>query len=257
MPAPRQLRFSAALVLLLSAAGATIFYATWIGYGGRALTCTVISLAILFAVELFPAAQNVTQTIQRILPTPASWLLAAPIFAAYAFYAIGTGSSSALHWTIVAAYILVPLALLSVRAGQSPGWSDYLALICVALPVKLRWLNQLWPYPDTNLKYAFTVLLAMDVAIVGFIFIRRLDGTGYSLSWSAQSSPNYLRSHRHNRRGRYSRRHLPKISSLGARTRPTEITSNKYCRNFLLHRVARGICLPGNSAEHALAHNQK
>ncbi len=188
MPAPRQLRFSAALVLLLSAAGATIFYATWIGYGGRALTCTFIALAILFAIEVFPAAQNVTQTIQRVLPTPASWLLAAPIFAAYAFYAVGTGSSSALRWTIVAAYIIVPLALLAVRVGQSPGWSDYLALVCIALPVKLRWLNQLWPYPDSNLKYAFTVLLAIDVAIVGYIFIRRLDGSGYSLSWSTNQT---------------------------------------------------------------------
>jgi membrane protease YdiL (CAAX protease family) len=185
MPAPRQLRLSVAFILLLAAAGAIIFYATWIGYGGRTLTCTIIALTIFFATELFPAVQNVTQTIQRILPTPAAWLLAAPIFAAFGIYAVGAGNSSAWHWAIVAAYILFPLALLSLRAGQSPGWSDYLALIAIALPVKLRWLNQLWPYPDGSLKYAFTLLLAMDVAIVGYIFIRRLDATGYSLSWSA------------------------------------------------------------------------
>jgi CAAX protease family protein len=188
MPAPRQLRFFAAFVILLGAAGATVFYATWMGYGGRALTCAIIALAILFAGELFPAAQNVTQTLQRILPTPAAWLLAVPLFVAYAIYAAGTGSSSAWRWAIAAAYILFPLALLSLRAGQSPSWSDYLALIAIALPVKLRWLAQLWPYPDGSLKYAFTVLLAMDVAIVGYIFIRRLEGTGYSLSWSANQS---------------------------------------------------------------------
>jgi membrane protease YdiL (CAAX protease family) len=185
MPAPRQLRFSAAFVILIAAAGAAIFYATWIGYGGRTLTCTIIALAIFFAGELFPAVQNVTQTIQRVLPTPAAWLLAAPIFAAYAIYAVGTGSSSTWHWAIVAGYILFPLALLSLRAGQSPGWSDYFAVIAIAIPVKLRWLNQLWAYPDGNFKYAFTVLLAMDVAIIGYIFTRRLDGTGYSLNWSA------------------------------------------------------------------------
>ncbi len=188
MPAPRQLRFSAAFVLLLAAACATIFYATWLGYGGRALTCAIIALAILFAGELFPAAQNVTQKIQRILPTPASWLLAVPLFVAYAIYAVGTGSSSAWHWAIVAGYILFPLALLSLRSGDAPVWSDYLALIAIALPVKVRWLAQLWPYPNGNLKYALTVLLAMNVAIVGYIFIRRLDGIGYSLSWSANQS---------------------------------------------------------------------
>ncbi len=153
MPAPRHLRFSAAFVILLAATGATIFYGTWIGYGGRTLAFAIIALTIFFAMELFPAAQNVTQAIQRILPTPAAWLLAAPIFAAYAIYAVGTGSSSAWHWAIIAAYILAPLALLSLGAGQSPGWSDYLAIVAIAIPVKLRWLNQLWPYPDGNLKY--------------------------------------------------------------------------------------------------------
>ena len=188
MPAPRQLRFSAAFVILLASVGGIVFYATWIGYGGRALTCAILALAIFFVMELFPAAQNVTQTVQRFLPAPAAWLLAPAIFAVYAIYAVGTGSSSAWHWAIVAAYILFPLALLSLRAGQSPGWGDYLGLIAIAIPVRLRWLAQLWPYPDGNLKYAFTVLLAMDVAIVGYIFIRRLDGTGYSLSWSANQT---------------------------------------------------------------------
>jgi len=185
MPAPRQFRLSAAFVLLLAAACAAIFYETWIGYAGRALTCALIALAILFAGELFPAAQSVTQTMQRILPAPAAWLLAVPILAAYAIYAVGTGNSSAWNWAIVAAYVLLPLALVLLRANQLPGWNDYLALAVIAVPVKLRWLNQLWPYPDAHLKYALTVLLAMNVAIVGFIFIRRLDSTGYSLSWSA------------------------------------------------------------------------
>ena len=171
-------------MILLAAAGVTLFYAAWLGYGGRALTCAIIAAAILFGGELFPAAQNVTQQIQRVLPAPAAWLLAVPLFAAYGIYAVGTGSSSAWHWAIVVAYVLLPLVLLSLRSGQAPGLTDYLALIAIALPVKLRWLAQLWPYPDGRLKYALTVLFAMNIAIVGFIFIRRLDSTGYSLNWS-------------------------------------------------------------------------
>jgi uncharacterized protein len=185
MPAPRQLRFPAAFVLLLVAVCATISYATWLGYRGRVLACTLLAAAILFAGELFPAALNVTQKIRRLLPAPDAWILAAPLFAAYAIYAVGTGSSSAWHWPIVATFVLLPLALLSMRSGQIPGLTDYLALIAIAIPVKLRLLAQLWPYPDGHLNYAMTVMLAMDVAIIGFIFIRRLDNTGYSAAWSS------------------------------------------------------------------------
>jgi membrane protease YdiL (CAAX protease family) len=185
MPASRQLRLPAALVLFLAVTLSAIFYGTWLGYGGRALACALITLAYLFAGELFPAVANVTQSLQRILPSPAAWILAVPLLAAFGIYAVGTGSASATHWIIAVAYAVIPLGLLSLHAGQSPGLTDYLALVAIAVPVKLRWLAQLWPYPDARLKYALTVLFAMNVAIVGFIFIRKLEGVGYSLAWSA------------------------------------------------------------------------
>jgi uncharacterized protein len=188
MPASRQLRLPTAIGIWLAIILAAIFYATWQGYGGRALACALIALAVLFAGELFPAAANVTQSIQRALPSSAAWLLAAPLLAAFGIYAVGTESSTAWHWAIAAAYVLLPLALLLLRATSIPGWNDYLALIAVAVPVKLKWLVQLWPYPEGNLKYAFTILLAMNVAIIGFLFIRKLDGVGYSLSWSANQA---------------------------------------------------------------------
>jgi membrane protease YdiL (CAAX protease family) len=184
MPASRQLRFSSALIVFLVVTLSAVFCSIWLGYGGRALACALIALATLFAGELFPATANFTASVQRLLPSSAAWLLAVPVLTAYGIYAVGTGSSSAWHWFVAAAFALVPLAVLSLRAGQSPGWTDFLALIAIALPVKLRWLAQLWPYPDGRLKYALTVLFAMNVAIVGFIFIRKLDGVGYSLSWS-------------------------------------------------------------------------
>jgi len=184
MPASRQLRLHSAFILFLVVILSAVFYGIWLGYGGRALACALIALAVLFAGELFPATANFTLAIQRVLPSSAAWLLAVPILAAYGVYAVGTGRSSAWHWFVAGAFTLVPLALLSLRGGQSPGWTDYLALIAIALPVKLHWLAQLWPYPDARLKYALTVLFAMNVAIAGFIFIRKLDGVGYSLSWS-------------------------------------------------------------------------
>jgi membrane protease YdiL (CAAX protease family) len=188
MPASRQLRLLTAIALWLAVILAAVIYVMWFGYGGRALACALFTLAVLFAGELFPAAANVTQSIQRALPSSAAWLLAAPLLAAYGIYAVGTGSSTAWHWIIAAAYVLLPLTLLSLRASSVPTWNDYIALIAVAVPVKLKWLAQLWPYPEGNPKYAFTMLLAMNVAIIGFLFIRKLDGVGYSLSWSSNQA---------------------------------------------------------------------
>lgn len=184
MTASRQLRLPSALGLWLALTLAAAFYATWLGYGGRALACSLIAFAVLLAADLLPAAAGVTETLKRWLSAPIAWLLAFPIIGAYAIYAVGTGSSSVWRWPILAAYVLVPLALLSLSSGTDPGWNDYVALVAIALPVKLGILYNLWPYPDGHIAHVMTVLLAMSVAITGFLFIRRLDGMGYSLGWA-------------------------------------------------------------------------
>jgi membrane protease YdiL (CAAX protease family) len=184
MPAERQLGFVAAAGLWVALTLAAAFYATWLGHGGRALFAALVCFAILLGGEILLAARGVTQIVLRMLSAPIAWLLAVPILAAYAIYAIGTGSDTLWRWGIVLAYVLFPLALLSLRRGNAPGWNDYAALIAIALPVKLRWLNGLWPYPENQLAHTLAILLAMNVAVVGYIFLRRLEGVGYSLSWS-------------------------------------------------------------------------
>jgi membrane protease YdiL (CAAX protease family) len=184
MPAPRQLRLPAALVLWLALTSTAAFYANWLGYGGRALFAALVAFALLLAGEILPAAAGVISGAQRILVPPIAWLLAIPILGAFAIYAIGTGSSNLWRWAIVLAYVLFPLALLSLRQGATPGWNDYMALIAIALPVKLRWISALWPYPENQIAHTMAILLGMNVAVAGFLFLRRLDGAGYSLSWS-------------------------------------------------------------------------
>ncbi|HLX00234.1 MAG TPA: CPBP family intramembrane glutamic endopeptidase [Candidatus Acidoferrales bacterium] len=188
MPASRQLRLLPALGLWLAVTLATAFYANGLGYGGRELAATLAAFALLLAGELLPSAAGVTESVQRFLAAPIAWLLAVPILGAYAIYAVGTGNSTSWHWMIVAAYVLVPLALLSLREGSAPAWNDYLALIAIPIPVKRLWLSGLWPYPDGHAAHLMTVLLGMNVAVAGFLFIRGLDGIGYSLSWSTKQT---------------------------------------------------------------------
>jgi hypothetical protein len=185
MPAPRQLRLSAALGLWLALTLIAAFYANWKGYGGRPLFAALAAFTLLLAGEVLPAASGVIPAIQRILVAPIAWLVAILILAAYAIYAIGTGSSDLWRWAIVLAYVLLPLALLSLSHSAAPGWNDYFALIVIALPVKLRWINTLWPYPENQIAHTMAILLGMNVAVAGFLILRRLDGAGYSISWSA------------------------------------------------------------------------
>ena len=152
----RQLSFAATLAIVLVCTLAATLYAGWRGYGGRALVACVIAFAIFFGGVLLPAARGVTETVRHALPPPIAWLLAVPILLAWAVYAFNTGSFSAWNAAIVCAYVLVPLALLSLGGGR-PGTNalDYVALLALALPVKFLLLLPLWPYPKAQLAYTF------------------------------------------------------------------------------------------------------
>jgi membrane protease YdiL (CAAX protease family) len=41
----------------------------------------------------------------------------------------------------------------------------------------------LWPYPDGKLGYVLAVLMALNVGVAVFLFVRGLDGVGYSITW--------------------------------------------------------------------------
>jgi uncharacterized protein len=185
MPASRQMRLPAALGLWLALTLAAALYAMHLGWGGPALAAALTAFALYLAGEILPAAASVTESVQHMLPSPVAWLLAVPIFVAFTVYALGTGSSSVWRWGILSAYVLVPLALLSLGGTSTPDWYDYAALILIALPVKLRYINYLWPYPQGQIAHVMSMLLAMNVAIIGFLLIRRLSGVGYSIVWSA------------------------------------------------------------------------
>jgi uncharacterized protein len=184
----RQLRFFPALGLWAALMVSGLFCAVWHGYGGRALAFTAIAFGLLLAGEILSGAARVTEFIQRLLPAPVAWVLAAPIIAAYACYAVGTGSTAGWRWVVVAAFVMLPLALLSLRESAEPGWYDYAALIAIAIPVKLNYIATLFPYPENKLAHTMSILLAMNVAVAGFLFVRRLANVGYSFTWAPKQT---------------------------------------------------------------------
>ncbi len=175
---------AAGLSLWAAATLAAAFYTAWHGQGGRRLAIALGVFACFLAVEVLAAARGFSERVGALFPRRAAWLLAFLPLLAYLIYALGTNSFALWRAGIAAAFTLAPPVLLASAGEKMPGvWQDYAAALALWLPVKFRWLYYLWPYPSERLSYVFTVLLALNVGIIGFLFVRRLDGVGYTVGW--------------------------------------------------------------------------
>ncbi len=155
----------------------------WTGLGGRRFAVALAVLLVLFAGQIFIAAAGVRDRLAKLLGAADAAVLPAALLAAYVVYAIGAAEFS---WTLLAlafAYVVVPAAV-ALWAGQRPGgaWHDYLLVCLFWLPVEFRLVYRLWPYPPIA-NHAFTILFALSVGIMVFLFLRRLDGVGYTIAW--------------------------------------------------------------------------
>ena len=160
------------------------FYGTWLGFGGRGFAITLGVFAFFLAGQVVVAARGVQERIARLLgPHGAPALAVLPLFA-YLIYALGTNTFTWWRAGLAIAYVLAPFLLLTSSRTAAPGaWQDYVAILLLWLPVEFRWLHHLWPYPGQRLGHILTELLAVTVGILAFLFVRRLDGVGYTIAW--------------------------------------------------------------------------
>jgi hypothetical protein len=177
--------FAALLWAALGLLGA--FYGAWLGFGGRHFAVALAVAAALLAGHLFPAARGVTEWIIRWVGEHLALLAPMLPLALYFAYAAGTGTLSARGAELAIAYVLLPsLLVMGTRANPNPGWQDYLAVLAIWLPMGFHWLQFLFPYPAA-LTHTLTILFALNTALAAFLFIRRLDGIGYSIEWGPAS----------------------------------------------------------------------
>jgi len=173
-----------ALALWATVVIGAALYGTWHGYGGRAFAVTLGVLAFLLASQFLVASGQIAEQLSRRAGSHGGVLLAVVPFLAYLIYVFGTNAFTWRRVAIASAYTLTPVLLVILRVESKPGaWTDYLAMLAIFLPLKLRWLNVLWPYPVAEIGYVATMLLAINVALAAFLFVRRLDGIGYSIVW--------------------------------------------------------------------------
>ncbi|MGH9680893.1 MAG: CPBP family glutamic-type intramembrane protease [Candidatus Acidiferrales bacterium] len=190
MTSERQLSVWAALGLWAASVAGAVLYGAWHGYAGRAFVFTAGVLAFFLAVQLLFAADDLGERLSRRTGSHFGVLVCTTPLCAYLIYLFGTNDFTWWRAALAAAYILAP-ALLAISAGTTqPGaWQDYLAMLLIFLPLKMTWLNRFWPYPAgaggaaIRITYVATTLLAVSVALAIFLFIRQLDGVGYTIVW--------------------------------------------------------------------------
>jgi uncharacterized protein len=155
-------------------------------YGGRAFVATLAAFGLLLGGALLFASRGM---LERVAAAGAGsgWLVGMAVFLTYLLYALGTGTLSFARICAVALFLLLPLAILST-AGHCPAGSlqDFLVIAGVWVAVKFGPAHWIWPFPSGKLAYILTMLLAVNLAIAGFLLLRRIKGVGYSIGWSSE-----------------------------------------------------------------------
>jgi membrane protease YdiL (CAAX protease family) len=151
---------------------------------GRAFMATILTFSFFLAVMLLFAARNLPDRIAALAGPSSGWLLGVIIFFIFLVYALGTGVASFTRLGAVAAFIFFPLALLSSAQSAVPGaWQDLFILVAIWVTVKFGPSHWFWPYPGGRLAYIFTVMLAVNIAIAGFLLLRGSKDIGYNIAW--------------------------------------------------------------------------
>jgi hypothetical protein len=160
MSGERQLSIWTALALWAAAVAGAAVYGAWYGFSGRSYAVTLCVLAFLLAIQLALAAGDLGERFARRAGSHRGVLIAVVPFVAYLIYLAGTNNFTWWRAALAAAYILVPV-LLTISAGTAkPGaWQDYIAMLGIFLPLKMRFLYVLWPYGGPTIGYVAAMLL--------------------------------------------------------------------------------------------------
>lgn len=126
-----------------------------------------------FPAKLASATKRFPASVRRLLPA----VLCVP-------YLLVACSSGIFHWSWLALYTLLPVAVSSlmlqatrVDPDQHGNWRDFLVLAILGLAVDLRWFEHAWPAR----LVVFNKMLLLDAGIYGFLVIRQIDRAGFDL----------------------------------------------------------------------------
>jgi len=190
LPATRQLGVFPLLALALALTIVLAVLASSVSPGiartERPFIATLAVFACLLSMMLLFAARGVSEMVARVAGSGAAWLTAVASFFLFVVYAIGTGTASLARLAAMAGFMFAPLLLLSLGEKGGPGaWQDFVTIAAIWAAVKFGPSHWLWPYPGGRMAYIFSVVVAVDVAIAGFLLLRGVKNTGYHIGWGS------------------------------------------------------------------------
>jgi CAAX protease family protein len=183
VPSPKTIRPAGALGLWAFFGLAMTLVGIWQGLSGQRFAVSLAVLLFLFAGQVFFASAGVRERVAKLLGPADAAILPGALLLVYVVYAVGAAEFSWALLGLAFAYVLTPAAV-ALWAGERPAgaWHDYLLVALFWLPVEFRLMYHLWPYPAIA-NHTLTILFAVNVAIMAFLLLRRLEGVGYTIAW--------------------------------------------------------------------------
>ena len=150
----------------------------------RAFIVTLVVFACLLSIMLLFAASGIAERFSAVAGPGSAWLLPLVLFLLYLVYALGTGTASVLQFVAVAGFLFIPMLLLATARDATPAtWQDFATIAAIWTGVKFGPSHWIWPYPGGRIAYIFTVVVAVNLAIAGFLLLRRVKNVGYTIGW--------------------------------------------------------------------------
>jgi len=153
---------------------------------GTLLVATALVLAAFVALT----EQSVIDALRQWAGKSAVIALGLPllILVPYLIYAAGSRTFAPVPALKLAAYALIPSALLlpdRLRNRQGADLRDWLAMAAVAVPIPAHWLANVWvwPYGPPQDLYFLLPLGSVCIGLYAFAVVRNLDDIGYKLLW--------------------------------------------------------------------------
>jgi membrane protease YdiL (CAAX protease family) len=177
IPIPGAMALWAALALAIALIGVRL------GYGGERFALAALVIALLVAGQIFNGSRGFTDKLKKILGPTSVLLLPLLLGLLYLVYLLGTREFTWLRLGAGLAWIEVPaLLVLSARGRRAGAWQDYAVLVILWAPIEFAWGRYLFPYP-AEATHTLEILLALNAGIIAFLYLRELDGIGYSIAW--------------------------------------------------------------------------
>jgi len=177
IPMPWAMALWAVLALAITLIGVRL------GYGGERFALVALVLALLLAGQIFNAASGFTDKLKTLLGPTRLLLLPLLLGLLYLVYLLGTREFTWLRLAAGLAWVELPALLaLSARGRRAGAWQDYAVLVVLWAPVEFAWGRNLFPYP-AEATHTLEILLALNSGIVAFLYLRELDGIGYTIVW--------------------------------------------------------------------------